>query len=274
MEEAEARARGEAAPIKRISRSDGPQTKRPPMIKAVGFDLDDTLYYSVRAKVAAQANILNKRYGLPHDKVSRLVYKYAHLQRVPRFRAIFGELAPDRTPADKELAQVEKDYYKNVDKELEKADLVPGTMEMFETLKAIKEMRKAKGDDLHIFLCTVSNEDTARKYSEMKGFSRFFDSIVGSETDKSQTIGQMRDNLGIKPEEILFVGDQHDTDLRGAKKIGAHFIGVNPDAIGQAKLSAAGAPLIIGNNRTFFEAVAEISPSFAKEARRAMRLRS
>ena len=189
-------------------------------IKAVGFDLDGTFLnthvdYDRINKADRDACI---RHGVPFDD---LVFPTIKRQRNPikawltangradEFEMICKEI-------DEELTATELEF-------LHEAKPFPGSLECVPILKS-------KG--LKVGLLTRGSYEYGDKALTMVGVRDSFDAVVGRDSldydlakPSPKAMMYFADVLGVKPEEILYLGD-NVTDYYSARDAGAPFIGV------------------------------------------------
>jgi len=215
--------------------------KQNPDIKAVSFDLYDTLVQWTsnqgerRSRMdELSVNLLRQKYGINVDSAKfhaaslkaweKRWIEFQEKGREVDIRDTLGwmvdEVASRITPQQRIgiIRDLEKTWYKV---ELETAAPMPGALD---TLRAIKA--------LGIKTCLTSNaswsEAHLRRVLTRFGLLEYFDAI-----SYSNEVGKMKHQtdpdffhyswgkLGVKPEQVLHVGDNPWADLQGAKNAGA-----------------------------------------------------
>lgn len=199
-------------------------------IKAIGFDLFNTL-------ITAEPHILNEA---NHRLIRSLCesgfaledepFRKAHREAAIRFleecrrdwrethnrfwiSAALKSQGYDVHPEDPQIATAVDAYFSTF---FECCHLIPGTNEMLETLK--KEYRLG-------LLSNFTHGPAARKIIEYVGLTPFFDVVLisgelGYRKPHSLVFRQLIEHLGVEKDQILYVGDDPEPDIVGAKRAG------------------------------------------------------
>ncbi len=120
------------------------------------------------------------------------------------------------------------------------AKVIPGIQE---------SLRKLKERNYKLAIITRSCKEYTKKVLERTGLSNFIDlSLSRDEVENpkpsAEHLLKALENLNLKPEEALMVGD-HKLDYISAKKAGVKFIGVLTGFSSEKELREAGVELII-----------------------------
>ena len=237
------------------------------MIKAVIFDLDNTLYNFDAANeygLAALAAYTEPVFGWDYAKVESL-YAESRLKITSRMGDVasahnrlirFQNLLEDmQLPIHPHALQMAKSYWKGV---LDNMTPIPGAKEIFEELRRM-DLRIGLGTDMTSY---VQYEKMGRL-----GFMDYMDFIVTSEeagTDKpgKAFFALCAQKAGCLPSECLFIGDNIVRDYGGASEIGMQARWFIPPwkQKNAARLSGSGE-----------SSVREISPTGSSEALAASR---
>jgi putative hydrolase of the HAD superfamily len=182
-------------------------------VRAVVFDLWDTIVDFVPAEGEALHRRIARRIGVPFERFQEVWYSEDAMRRrnvgpiAPCFAAAFEAL---RVNADvDELVGWRRDLTRNA--------LVP-RQGLLETLAELRER------DLRIGLVSNCTEDVAMVWADTS-FARFFDSAIFSATagcakPEPAIYRLVCAQLGVEPAECLFVGDGANDELRGAARLG------------------------------------------------------
>ncbi|MFC7046595.1 HAD family hydrolase [Halobacteriaceae archaeon GCM10025711] len=179
-------------------------------LTAVAFDLDYTLAVPVRDRAAILADAVDA-VGAPD--ISRAAYRQAHLDshthetRAPIFADLLDERDGDVDPAD--LA----DAYRAAIADA----LVP--------VDGAESLVCALRDDYRVGLLTNGPVTAQRDKIETLGWTDLFDAtvvtgdLVAGKPDE-RAFRAVLDELGTAPAETVYVGDEPDVDVAGAKDAG------------------------------------------------------
>ena len=188
------------------------------VIKAVLFDLDQTFIDFITMKVEACRSAIkamikaglkiNERNGL--KKLMETYFKYGIESDIAFTKFLEGEMGK----ADPDILQTGIDaYVKTKPKFLKPYPYVLETLEMLKFL------------DLKVGIVTDAPRAKAMRRLEAMNIIEFFDFIVtfddtGVKKSEELPIKLAIKKLNLYPEEILFVGDSFERDIKPAKKLG------------------------------------------------------
>lgn len=188
-------------------------------IKAVLFDIDDTLFDSGTLAKMARMNAIKAMIecGLPIKNVQKgysllmkIVEKYGS-NYDEHFDRLLETLGCTRDP--KIIAAGIIAYHDT------KLGYIKPNPDVIPTLIALRD----EGCKLGI----VSNGRSVKQWEKLirLGLHHFFDAViisedVGSEKPQSKIFRVALEELGVKPEETIYVGDDSETDVLGANKAG------------------------------------------------------
>jgi putative hydrolase of the HAD superfamily len=188
-------------------------------IKAVLFDIDDTLFDSGTLAKMARMNAIKAMIecGLPIKNVQKgysllmkIVEKYGS-NYDEHFDRLLETLGCTRDP--KIIAAGIIAYHDT------KLGYIKPNLDVIPTLIALRD----EGCKLGI----VSNGRSVKQWEKLirLGLHHFFDAViisedVGSEKPQSKIFRVALEELGVKPEETIYVGDDPETDVLGANKAG------------------------------------------------------
>jgi HAD superfamily hydrolase (TIGR01549 family) len=189
-------------------------------IKAVGFDLDNTLLrtHVDYSKIDRADRDVCESHGIPFDVLGF----GAH----PRLRAPIRDWLASNGRAD-EFAAVSAD----IDAILTATELEHvGEATPFLGTKECLDSLKAKGFKLGIL--SRGSENYVKQALTITGFIDYFDAIAGRDTldyddakPSPKAMYKLAKLLHVDPSEILYVGD-NVTDYYSARDAGARFVGV------------------------------------------------
>ena len=208
-------------------------------IKAVVFDLDGTLaefnvdYRTVRAEVM---QFLSHQ-GLPASIFSIHESIFEMLKKSKVYMRNNGKNEQEFAALQQHALSI---ALKHELKAARETTLLPGVTEM---LKALRQM----GLKLAIF--TINGEKSANLILERFRLKPFFEAVITREAvakvkpDPAHLAAALR-SLNVTAEETVVIGDGV-TDMKSAKALSAHAIGLITDEQGASKLNHAGATYTI-----------------------------
>ena len=178
------------------------------MVKAVVFDLDDTLYMEnefVEYGLKNAANVAETVYGIvnANEKI-RSLYQESKAN-------VFDRLVNAQKIKDKEIAvAVLVKAYRNCEPKSLRCN--PGVLDLLKTLKK-KEM--------HMGIITDGFADVQKSKIKALGIQEYIDKIVitdelgGVQCRKPNPIGfeKMLKMLDVKPQEMVYIGDNPNKDF-------------------------------------------------------------
>lgn len=176
-------------------------------IKCVVFDLDGTLVNSAKNIYHATIhsfNSLNVKADLP--------YKKFYLRIGHHFEDIFDEFGIEVGSFDRFIEIYKSHYFDYIHYSV----LYPGVEETINTLK---------GKEYKVALLTTKGQEQADKIINHFGFRNNFDYVMGrrpgiAHKPSPEPLLKICEELNIKPEEILMIGDT-ELDIRCGKNAGA-----------------------------------------------------
>jgi uncharacterized cofD-like protein len=179
-------------------------------IKAIIFDLDDTLYDTTAQRIdkalkaAVEAMVksgLNCSVEDGFRAIKEIIKKNPLGER-------FLKLAEQHN-ADEAVCEIGKKAYYGF--ESDELSLFPGVRELLKKLK----------NDYTLILVTFGEPKTQNKKVELLGIKELFDiSLITQNPDKEEVFLEALDKIGIKQNRILCVGDRIDSEIRIANKLG------------------------------------------------------
>lgn len=204
-------------------------------IKAVVFDLDGTLaefnvdYKTVRAEV--MQFLIGQ--GLPASIFSINESIFEMLKKTQVYMRNNGKKAQQFASTQKHALSI---ALKHELKAANETTLLPGVVDMLETLKDM-------GLKLAIF--TINAERSTNLILERFRLKQFFDAVITREAvskvkpDPAHLVAALK-ALDVNAEQTVVIGDGV-ADMKSAKAVSAHAIGLTTDEHGAKKLQSAGA---------------------------------
>jgi putative hydrolase of the HAD superfamily len=188
------------------------------MIKAVLFDLDQTLIDLVKMKTEACKSAIKAMInaGLKIDERTgyRKLMQVYFRTGIDSNIAFMKFLEEETGKADEKILQAGIDAYLKTKPSFFKP--YPHVMEILEYLKSF---------DLKLGIITDAPREKAVSRLEAMKIIHFFDLIItfddtGEKKPSDKPFRLAMEKLNLYPEEILFVGDSMTRDIRPAKKLG------------------------------------------------------
>lgn len=182
-------------------------------IKAVAFDIDGTLYENWKLNIRIFPHFFAHLFFFSHYGLARIELRKT--EQIPDFYKVQAELMAKKMKCSPEKAQKKLD------------DIVYiGLRKYFPRFKPAKGseqlIKRLKENGLKIvFLSDFPPEQKG----DIWGLKQYCDLQIGSEEygalkPSPVSFYKMTERLGLKPEEILYVGNNHKYDVVGPKKIG------------------------------------------------------
>jgi HAD superfamily hydrolase (TIGR01662 family) len=171
------------------------------MIKAIAFDLDDTLIDSKRMHHAAIIEALDN-FGIKRKRIRWI--RGATTEELLRYNI------PQLD--EKTISKISKYKRKIIKKYIHLAKLLPGAIDL---------LRNLKRNGLIIGLVTNNSHSEIRHFIKAFKLKKFFDIIVGIDDAKPKPSPDMlrlfMKKTKVKPSETIYVGDS-DYDIISSKK--------------------------------------------------------
>ncbi len=174
-------------------------------ISAVIYDFDGTIADTLPSHLAAYRHAL-ENLGIGGLSDSDIVEKC--------FNKLDKDVAEYFGIDRKEFTRI---YKERGMEERRRASLQEG---LIDTLKRIKEM------GMKIAVGSMDWRESVKELVDVLGIREYFDCVEGNmmpERTKGETFSAICSEMGVKPEEVIVVGDA-DSDIRGAKEIGARTV--------------------------------------------------
>ena len=187
--------------------------KNLPEIKAVAFDIDGTLYPNYRLYIKIAPFFLkNLKFFMRYNKVRKILHKTAVLADFFEYQ---GRLLAEEMSISKDEAKklIEEKVYLGLEPYFDNLKPFPYIKETFEKFKAAG-----------LKLGILSDFPPEQK-KDIWGTAPLCDVILGSEKvgalkPSIYTFGSLIEDLGVPAENILYVGNSINSDVKGAKAAG------------------------------------------------------
>jgi len=186
-------------------------------LKAIGFDIDGTLYPDYRARLRSLP------FFLAHFRIILAFSRTRHRMRLDQINPVMEENA-----GEMETVYFARQLGRTADeaREIRNRILYKGWEKYFKGLKIYPDVRDSlmRLKDAGLKLAVLSDFPVGRKL-EYFGLEGIFDVILGFPDSgrlkpRSEPFLMMADNLGVNPKEILYIGNRLDYDVRGAESAG------------------------------------------------------
>jgi putative hydrolase of the HAD superfamily len=194
-------------------------------IKAIFFDLDDTLYDRSQFEINAYKFIdqkLWKKYDLKKGVIYKNLIKIKNLHNY-NYRKLFEDTFEKIKVDPKKKNVFERNclkYYR---------EFVPSKLRLFpNTLNVLKKIKKE-----NYFIGIITNGRIKKQKTKIKilNIEKYFNLIVyarnfGKKKEKPNphSFNFISQKLKIKPDEIIYIGDNPKTDYVGAKNAKVNFL--------------------------------------------------
>lgn len=182
-------------------------------IKAVAFDIDGTMYPDLNLYIKiAPYFFKNLNFFIQYNKVRKILHRTAPL---PDFFEYQGRLLGEymQLPTSEARRLIDEKVYHGLCCYFDVVKPYPHVQETF---------RKFKEAGLKV---AILSDFPPHQKGNIFGCAEYCDVIMGSEEcgalkPSSYTFGTLAQRLGLKPEEILYVGNSIPSDVQGAKGAG------------------------------------------------------
>lgn len=182
-------------------------------IKAIAFDIDGTLYPSFKFYLKLSGYVIkNLRFFLSFSKVRKVMHRTAPL---PDFFEYQARLLAENSHIDVEYAkiQINQICYEGMKPYFLKTKTYPN---VYDTIVAFKSAGLKIG---------ILSDFPPEQKGGIWGIRSLCDVCIGSEESgalkpSKYPFGILALKLGVKPEEILYVGNSKKYDIEGARNAG------------------------------------------------------
>ena len=180
-------------------------------IKFVIFDFDGTIADTMPFSFSRSLELLRKeKIDLPEKEIIKKIKSNSYLELMKEFK-----LSWLRIPFMLQIVkQTQRDLYSQIDK----IKIFPGIKKLLKGLK---------NNNYRIGILSSNMQRNVNKFIKIKRLN-FFD-IIYCESNilgKDQTFRKMMRKYNLKPEEIIYIGDEI-RDIVACKKVGIKIIGVS-----------------------------------------------
>jgi phosphoglycolate phosphatase-like HAD superfamily hydrolase len=190
------------------------------VIKAVLWDFDGVILDSMRVRDYGFRTIFR---DFPTETVESFIRYHRYqggLSRFHKIRYFFNEML--HQPIDEKTVLVYADRFS----EIMKKKLTDPAYLIDQSITYIK-----KHFDLYHFHIVSGSEEKELNYlCQHLGIARYFQTINGSPTPKTELVRCLMVSYGYDPDEIILIGDSIN-DFEAAKKNGIRFYGFNNDTL-------------------------------------------
>jgi beta-phosphoglucomutase-like phosphatase (HAD superfamily) len=199
------------------------------MIRAIGFDFDDTLIISEREKEKVIVEIFEHTYGITRGVKAAYTRLRGKMNRDQKLLTLVRELV-NKEPTKKELKDLDYAYSKGYEFNLSSCPII-------HCVSLLKQLRK-KVD--FMFLLSLENKREVEAVAKHCGVDKYFDEILGGPKSKMQNFDHLIKKHKVDPAHAIYVGDSA-ADVKKATKLGFRMYAVNPSKTKRAQLKKLGA---------------------------------
>ncbi len=233
------------------------------MIKAIFFDLDDTLLWdkkSVKEAFLATCEMAHAKYGLDPEKLEEVVreeatklystyetYEFTKMIGINPFEGLWGDFLDEDQEQFQKMKEVVPAYRKEAWKRglerlgIEDEDFSDQLAEQFPVERkknpfiyeeSMRVLNQLKGDYELLLLTNGSPDLQNTKLSMTPELVPYFDHIIisgafGKGKPDPSIFEHALQRVGIHKEQALMVGDNLQTDVLGASRIGMKSVWIN-----------------------------------------------
>ena len=181
-------------------------------VKAIIFDLDDTLY-------DCSGTLVLKRKKLAAKIISKAI-KYSETEALKLQLELEDRLGPKADIA-REIASLHnlpEEFCKEMTNAINTLD-VEGAVLFPDIMDSINELRNI---GYKLFLVTFGNREMQKKKINTLGLESAFDEIIITENPrgKEKCFKEILTKYGLKPEQVLCVGDKIKDEIEVGKRLG------------------------------------------------------
>lgn len=183
-------------------------------IRGIGFDIDGTLYPNRQMFLLSLPSVIRSPRLVWH--FSRVRKEIRKVDTIPNFRALQAEMIARSMHTDpvKTRLLVEKRLYQNWESDFRYLKPYPHVKQLLDELKS-------RGD---LKLGVLSDFPVQNKLSFL-GLEHYWDAAFSSEEvnylkPRPEPFLALAERMGLKPEEILYVGNSARYDIIGASQVG------------------------------------------------------
>ena len=182
------------------------------MIKAIIFDFDGVIVESVDIKTKAFARLFEHEGGVVVEKVVDYHLKNGGVSRFDKFRYYYKEILK-RPLSDQQFEELCSGFSELVMEEVVKAPYVKGSKEILDNYFRICQC----------FVATGTPQEEIDEIIIQRGMFPYFKGVYGAPKKKYVIVREILDSYGIKPEEVIYVGDAM-SDYQAASENSVRFI--------------------------------------------------
>jgi len=205
------------------------------VIKAVGFDFDDTLVITENKKEKLLEEIIYKKYRIKKDIKKFYKNLKGLYNREEKIKIILTNVLK-RKPSKKEIKQVSIAFSKKYQELLKSCPL-------FECTNILKELKQQVK---FLFLLSLEEKKDVVKAAKHCGIAKYFDEILGGPIHKIDNLKHVLKKHKIKPSETIYVGDLKN-DILVSKKLKVKSIGIQRNITYRKLLKKLGADFTFSN---------------------------
>ena len=182
-------------------------------IKGVAFDIDGTLYRTWKLNVRMSIYFLcHSFFFLKYGLVRNIMHR---TDALPNFVEVQSEHMAKKlkTTPEEAKAQLDKIVYKGLEKYFNKIKPCRGSVEFIRELKE------------HGYKIALLSDFPPEQKGEIWGVKEMCDFLIGSEEAGALKphpvpFKKLAEGLGLPPEQILYIGNNHKYDVVGSKNVG------------------------------------------------------
>lgn len=187
----------------------------PSALTTVVFDFDGVVLESIEIKARAFEELF-RAYPGELQRIVALHVENAGMSRYEKFRIIHRDIIKRPLP-DSELERLGEDFSRIVFEQLVRCPFVAGAREFLERVSVSHRL----------YVASATPEDELRAIVERRGLTSLFRGVYGSPDTKAEILRRIVAAEGVRPEEVVFVGDA-TADYDAARAAGVHFVGRVP----------------------------------------------
>jgi len=183
------------------------------MIDLIILDFDGVILESVSAKTKAFSELFSGEEPEDLSKIINYHLENGGMSRFNKFRHIYSEIL-DRELTEDKMRELSENFEDIVKNEVINSPFVSGA----------EEFLSGFFSKIPLYVVSATPQDEIRDIVKEKGIKGYFRGVFGSPETKASHIKKILEDTGVKPENVVFIGDAKN-DWKAAAENRIRFIG-------------------------------------------------